>query len=612
MANDYYDHNGYPAPNAPGSSAALRIELDTIEAGFDKLPQLTGNGDKLVRIKADGTGIEAFTAFTDTTVGNASTTAHGLLQKLPGNTSTFLRADGTFAPTSAAALVTQDRTSNTKIVNGDTGKLIRYTAGGFTQTFDTAVLIGNGAFFYLQNASTGDIELASAATVSTTSTTSNAISGGTTWTLPTGLAIAAGDAIILRRTADAFNQRITGYVTSYNSGTGVLVVNVISRGGSGTFTDWTITSCPAANAIDGLPSYVMYPGEVRLFTVDPTQSQLRSVVLQSFYRKATTSYSFICPPGYRIIGWDGVGGAGGAGSGAKGSTGSPRSGGSPGGAPGRTRRRLAVGSSGGLIAGYSYAQTVGAAGTSGAVQTVNDTAGLAGTAGGNTTIGTLATAYGGVAGLGGSTQNTNTNGAVPGSGSMGAGAASSLDSGGVRRIGGAPVFIAQSAGADISIPAEEGGAGAFGAGAQNAIWGGGSAAVNITSATNVNTSGSSVMGVAAGGWGGSVTIGDVANPAINAAASGTWGFNNGAVAGTSGAAPTAGANGAAVVVDFDMGNPGAGGGCTATANVNGGRGGNGTGPGAPGGGGGACTNGTGSSGAGGTSQPGQSITWGEV
>ena len=42
--NSYYNHSAYPAPNAPGSSAALRAELDSVTAGFNKLPTLAGNG----------------------------------------------------------------------------------------------------------------------------------------------------------------------------------------------------------------------------------------------------------------------------------------------------------------------------------------------------------------------------------------------------------------------------------------------------------------------------------------------------------------------------------------------------------------------------------------
>lgn len=57
--NPYYDHTTYPNPNAPGASAALRAELNLIEAGFDKLPTLSGNANKLVVVNAAGTGLEA-------------------------------------------------------------------------------------------------------------------------------------------------------------------------------------------------------------------------------------------------------------------------------------------------------------------------------------------------------------------------------------------------------------------------------------------------------------------------------------------------------------------------------------------------------------------------
>lgn len=57
--NPYYDHTTYPTPNAPGSSAQLRAELDLIEAGFDKLPTLSGNGNKIVVVNAGGTALDA-------------------------------------------------------------------------------------------------------------------------------------------------------------------------------------------------------------------------------------------------------------------------------------------------------------------------------------------------------------------------------------------------------------------------------------------------------------------------------------------------------------------------------------------------------------------------
>ncbi len=57
--NPYYDHGTFPATGTLGTSAGMRAELDSIEAGFAKLPTLSGNADKTVRVNAAGTALVA-------------------------------------------------------------------------------------------------------------------------------------------------------------------------------------------------------------------------------------------------------------------------------------------------------------------------------------------------------------------------------------------------------------------------------------------------------------------------------------------------------------------------------------------------------------------------
>lgn len=71
MANPYYDHGTVPATGSAGSSTAIRAEFDSVEAGFDKLPILSGYANKMVVVNSVGTGL--------TTAPNLTIPASGTL-----------------------------------------------------------------------------------------------------------------------------------------------------------------------------------------------------------------------------------------------------------------------------------------------------------------------------------------------------------------------------------------------------------------------------------------------------------------------------------------------------------------------------------------------------
>lgn len=59
MSNEYFNASGTPADNSEVTSPNLRSEFTSVANGFDKMPALTGNALKTLRINASETAIEA-------------------------------------------------------------------------------------------------------------------------------------------------------------------------------------------------------------------------------------------------------------------------------------------------------------------------------------------------------------------------------------------------------------------------------------------------------------------------------------------------------------------------------------------------------------------------
>ena len=57
MPNDFYNHGSFPTTGSTATSSSMRAELDLIAAGFNKLPGLTGNANKVVVVNSTGTAL---------------------------------------------------------------------------------------------------------------------------------------------------------------------------------------------------------------------------------------------------------------------------------------------------------------------------------------------------------------------------------------------------------------------------------------------------------------------------------------------------------------------------------------------------------------------------
>jgi hypothetical protein len=73
MSNDFYNHGSFPTTGSAATSASMRAELDSIAAGFDKMPVLTGNANEIIVVNSSGTALTAIASLPATTGGTGIT-----------------------------------------------------------------------------------------------------------------------------------------------------------------------------------------------------------------------------------------------------------------------------------------------------------------------------------------------------------------------------------------------------------------------------------------------------------------------------------------------------------------------------------------------------------
>lgn len=250
-------------------------------------------------------------------------------------------------------------TTATNIAGGSNGTIPYQSAAGTTQMLAVGtsgqLLKSNGA------AAPSWVTFSSTPTIVRSVRTSNTILG------------TADASTLIAITSGTFTQTFTAAATL---GSGWFCY--IQNSGTGDIT----LDPDGSETIDGLTSFIMYPGEVRLVQCDGTG--FNSIVIDGFYATFTASGTFVKPPGYSQFGGLAWGGGGGGNR----SSGSGGAGGG-GGACAPFTAPSSVFSS-------SVTVTIGAGGTG---ATSDNTAGGNG---GNTVFG-IVTAYGG----GGGASNAN-------------------------------------------------------------------------------------------------------------------------------------------------------------------------------------------------------------
>jgi hypothetical protein len=71
--NNFYNQTGAPSTGSPGSSATVRAEFSSIATGFDKLPTLTGNANKVVTVNSSASALVASNTLTGATLNDGYT-----------------------------------------------------------------------------------------------------------------------------------------------------------------------------------------------------------------------------------------------------------------------------------------------------------------------------------------------------------------------------------------------------------------------------------------------------------------------------------------------------------------------------------------------------------
>jgi hypothetical protein len=130
MSNNFYNHGSFPTTGSAATSASMRAELDSIAAGFDKMPTLTGNANEIVVVNGSGTALDSIATLPATSGGT------GLASYAVG--------DLLYAATTTALAKLADVATGNALISGGVGVAPSYGKIGLATHVSGTLPIANG------------------------------------------------------------------------------------------------------------------------------------------------------------------------------------------------------------------------------------------------------------------------------------------------------------------------------------------------------------------------------------------------------------------------------------------------------------------------------------
>ena len=130
MSNDFYNHGSFPTTGSAATSASMRAELDSIAAGFNKLPTLTGNANKIVVVDGTGTTLTQIATLPATSGGTGF--------------ASYAVGDLLYASTTTALSKLADVATGNALISGGVGVAPSYGKIGLTTHVSGVLPTANG------------------------------------------------------------------------------------------------------------------------------------------------------------------------------------------------------------------------------------------------------------------------------------------------------------------------------------------------------------------------------------------------------------------------------------------------------------------------------------